>query len=140
MGAGTRWEYSQDIADSICEGLIEGKSLRSMCLADDMPSAATVCRWLGEQPQFAEQYARAREEQAETLADEIVDIADGRKPVEDGVERDVQRDRLAVDARKWVAAKLKPKKYGDKQLIGSDPDNPLPSGFNVTLHDGPTGD
>ena len=57
-------------------------------------------------PEFAEQYARAREVQAETLADEIVSIAD-----EDG---DPQRQRLRVDARKWVASKLKPKRYGDK--------------------------
>ncbi len=66
-------------------------------------------------------YVRAREDQADTLADEIVAIADDGS--NDTYEKDgvvltnqdvVARSRLRVDARKWVAAKLKPKKYGDK--------------------------
>lgn len=132
-------DFTQDIADAICEGLIEGRSLRSICLADDMPSASTVCRWLGANEEFREQYAQARDAQADTLADEIVDIADDKSfdtvTDENGNERPntewITRSRLRVDARKWVAAKLKPKKYGDKTLIGSDPDNPLPAGFQV---------
>jgi len=121
-------DFTQEIADAICERLAEGESLRKICLADGMPNKATVFRWLVAHPTFSDQYARAREEQAETLADEIVEISDG-----DGEASDPQRDRLRVDARKWVASKLKPKKYGDKQLVGSDPDNPLPEGFRVTL-------
>lgn len=109
--------FTQDIADRICEHLIEGKSLRSICLADDMPSAAAVCRWLGENEPFREQYAQARDAQADTLADEIVDIADGEKGSRPA--QDSNRDRLRVDARKWVAAKLKPKKYGDKLDVTS---------------------
>lgn len=120
-------DFTQEIADAICERLAEGESLRKICLGDDMPNKATVFRWLGLHQSFSDQYARAREEQAETLADEIVEIADGNK------DSDPQRDRLRVDARKWVASKLKPKKYGDKQLLGSDPENPLPEGFKVTL-------
>lgn len=92
---------------AICERLANGESLRSICLDKGMPSPGTVCRWLAEDEAFAEQYTRAREAQAETLADEIVAIADEEA-------EDSQRQRLRVDARKWVAAKLKPKKYGDK--------------------------
>jgi hypothetical protein len=133
-------DFTQDVADRICEGLIEGKSLRSLCLADDMPSAGTVCRWLGVNADFREQYERAREAQADTLADEILDIADDGSNdfMGDDAKYDgdaVARSKLRVDARKWVAAKLKPKKYGDKQLVGSDPDNPLPSGFTIRLCD-----
>ena len=57
---------------------------------------------------FAEQYARAREAQADALADEIVDIADGADS-----SGDAARDRLRIDARKWAAARLTPRKYGD---------------------------
>lgn len=89
-----------------------------ICAGDSMPGATTVYRWLGENEVFREQYARAREDQADTLADEIIDIADEQAEVtkEDGTtyDPDVGRDKLRVDARKWVAAKLKPKKYGDK--------------------------
>ncbi|MBU2052465.1 hypothetical protein KKH13_04650, partial [Patescibacteria group bacterium] len=58
---------------------------------------------------FFKRYARARDEQADTLADEITYIAD--------TEPDANKARVRVDARKWVAAKLKPKKYGDHQSL-----------------------
>lgn len=116
--------YSPEIAERICERLIEGESLRKICLADDMPSAAAVCRWLGENEQFRDQYARARDAQADTLADEILDIADdgsndfmGEDEAYNGDA--VQRSKLRVDARKWIAAKLKPKKYGDRLDVTS---------------------
>jgi hypothetical protein len=128
--------YTQEIADEICEQLIEGKSLRSICLSDDMPSAGTVCRWLGDDENFRKQYERARDAQADTLADEILDIADDGSNDFMGEDEKyngdaVARSKLRVDARKWIAAKLKPKKYGDKTILGSDPDNPLPAGFQV---------
>lgn len=85
-----------------------------------MPSAATVCRWQVERSEFAEQYARARAAQADTLADELLDIAD------DDAE-DVNRSRLRVDARKWIASKLKPKSYGDKMDVNHG------GNVNVTL-------
>lgn len=122
MGRGL--EFKQEIADAICELIADGKSLRSICRQDEMPTTSTVCKWLSLVPSFAEQYTRAREMQADALADEITDIADE-------VTGDPQRDRLRVEARKWVASKLKPRKYGDKQLVGSDPDNPLPAAVNV---------
>jgi hypothetical protein len=119
--------FTQEIADEICEQLIEGMSLRSICLSDEMPSAGTVCRWLAADADFREQYERAREAQADTLADEMLDIADDgtndwmeRKDSEDqslGWRENgeaIGRSRLRLDTRKWIASKLKPKKYGDK--------------------------
>ena len=113
--------YNQKIADAICELIADGMSLRQICLQDNMPSRATVFKWLNDIAGFSDQYARAREEQAETLADEIVSIADdGLNDTyhdDEGNTRTNQdviaRSRLRVDARKWVASKLKPKKYGD---------------------------
>lgn len=102
-------EFSQEIANAICERLVGGESLRKITDDDAMPCASTVFKWLRENDEFSQQYAHAREAQADTLADEIVGISDGETN-----EADPQRDRLRVDARKWVAAKLKPKKYGEK--------------------------
>ena len=86
-----------------------------------MPNKATVFRWLRGNEAFRDQYVRAKEAQAEALADEIVDIADDghndwmkrrygedERWVENG--EAIQRSRLRVDARKWVASKLLPKK------------------------------
>ena len=131
--AGRPSSFNEKIADDICERLANGESLRRICLTPDYPRQATVFRWLATQTEFREQYRVAREAQADTLADEIIDIADGKRAAYEGNEADVQRDKLSVHARQWVAAKLKPKVYGDKTLIGSDPDNPLPTGFDMTF-------
>ncbi|WP_192878862.1 terminase small subunit protein [Sphingopyxis lindanitolerans] len=117
------------IMGAICERMIEGDSLRAICAAVDMPSVSTVFRWLSEDTvqaaELREQYARAREGQADAIFDEILQIADdGRNDYVERLRSDgekdtvfdaehVQRSKLRVDARKWVASKLAPKKYGD---------------------------
>lgn len=127
-------EFSQETADAICERLADGESLRSICSDEAMPAKSTVFKWLTQHAQFADQYARAREEQAEALADEIVAIADEAEASvrHEGEEvrlaldtTAVARNRLRVEARKWVASKLKPKKYGDRQVLAGDPEAPL---------------
>ncbi len=99
--------YNQELADKICAQLADGMSLRSVCNADDMPCKATVFNWFRAYPDFLDQYTRAKEESADALSDDMLDIADDK----DG---DPQRDRLRIDTRKWLASKLKPKKYGEK--------------------------
>ncbi len=125
MPAGRPSEYCKEKAAEICALLVEGVSLRQITAREDMPDIKTVYRWMGANDEFRQQYARAREDQADTLADEIIDIADdaSRDTItearQDGSMFDkcntewISRSRLRVDARKWVAAKLKPKKYGD---------------------------
>ncbi len=56
-------------------------------------------------------YARACETRADRIADEIIAISDSTENKDNVI---VQRDRLRVDSRKWLLAKLQPKKYGDK--------------------------
>lgn len=114
--------YSQENADSICDHIASGKSLVSWCQEAGRPSYTSVMRWLEAHESFRESYARARQDQADYLAEEIVQIADDGKNDtyfdEDGHERTNQdviaRSRLRVDARKWYASKLAPKKYGEK--------------------------
>lgn len=131
MSGGRPSLYDQEIADTICNLLAEGKSLREICRADDTPHVATVCRWLNTHEEFSEQYARAREAQAETLFDEIIHIADSESGVTvvdaekdpTAVMETVQRARLRIDARKWAASKMNSKRYGDKvtnEMVGKD--------------------
>ena len=117
-------DYTDEIAAEICERLAQGNSLRTICKAEDMPSDRSVYRWLEWNDAFRQQYARARETQADTLADEILDISNTTvlgvktKIGKDGIETTegdmIEHRRLQVDARKWLAGKLAPKKYGDK--------------------------
>lgn len=97
---------SVGLADEICERIANGESLRSICKDDYMPDASSVYRWLDVYEDFREQYAHARAKQADTYADQIVMIADTAD--------DHNKARLQIDARKWVAAKLLPKKYGER--------------------------
>lgn len=129
-------DYTTEKADAICERLALGESLRSICRDEAMPAMSTVFRWLTLESGFSDQYARAREEQAEALADEIVSIADESEVSVKHEGEDVRialdatavaRNRLRVDSRKWVASKLKPKKYGDRQVLAGDPEAPLVS-------------
>lgn len=107
-------EFNEAVADAICERLANGESLRSICSDDEMPAKSTVFKWLGLIPAFADQYARARETQADSLADDIVDIADNKT-------LEPNDKRVRIDARKWLAGKLRPKAYGDKvAVVGGD--------------------
>lgn len=107
-------EFNEAAADAICERLADGESLRSICRDDEMPAKSTVFKWLGLIPAFADQYARARETQADSLADDIVDIADNKT-------LEPNDKRVRIDARKWLAGKLRPKAYGDKvAVVGGD--------------------
>ena len=125
-------KFNQETADLICIMLSEGMSLRKILKADTekkLPAQATIYQWLLRYPAFQEQYTRAREEQAETLADEIIDIADEQpeivvvtdktgKVIEhklDGAYLQWQKNR--IEARKWTASKLRPKKYGDRVAV-----------------------
>lgn len=127
--------YTQELADRLCEQLAHGRSLRSVCKADDMPDAATVFRWLRTNDQFCEQYTRAKAEAADAMVDEMLDIADdavndwmaANDPENPGYRLNgeaINRSRLRVDTRKWIAAKLKPKKYGEKVAVGGADDMP----------------
>jgi len=128
MVMGRPSDYTPAKADYICEQLAEGRSLRDICKEDKMPSTGTACRWLVEHTDFQEQYAHAREIQAELYADELVNISD-----EAQVES-VQVSRLQIDTRKWVASKLKAKKYGDASLVKlADNEGGKLEGLDVTI-------
>lgn len=114
-------KYTLEIALEICERIADGESLKSICGDERMPKKTAVYEWLLRHKEFADIYARAREDQADTLADEIHAISDElpQQIVDDkGKTRYdsayVQWQKNRVDARKWVAAKLKPKKYSER--------------------------
>ena len=101
----------------LCEQISEGKSLSTAIKAEGMPSYQLVMLMLRNSPEFRTMYEKAVESRADRLAEEIIELADQQIP--DGLEGPmasawVQQKRMQVDARKWVASKLKPKTYGDR--------------------------
>jgi hypothetical protein len=123
-------------AAAVLEELAAGASLIAVCKREGFPSFSTFMRWLAEEgaagDSLRDQYARAREAQAEVMAEEILAIADEEctmvKADKHGSMDDdgegntevvfdstaVQRNKLRVDTRKWLLSKMAPKKYGDK--------------------------
>jgi hypothetical protein len=119
-----RIHYTPELAADICEQIASGKSLVRVCKTKKI-GYSTVTDWLRERPEFAVNYAQAREAQADFLADELVDIADDEKLHPDS-------RRVRIDARKWKAGKMKPKVYGDK-MLHAGPDGETPATFTLNI-------
>lgn len=115
-------QWGEDTRELILDKLSIGKSLREICSVEGMPSESLVRKWVILDEAFGAQYTRAREAGMESLADEILDIADSQEgdvlKTEDGREITnhdaIQRAKLRVDTRKWIMSKIAPKKYGDR--------------------------
>jgi hypothetical protein len=136
MAGGRPTTYSDDVADKMCDMIAEGWSVRQICMQDGMPEQATFYRWLLNQPWLQDKYARAKEAQMDHFNEEIIDIADDGS--NDWIERERQngstfvalneealgRARLRIDTRKWLMAKHKPRKYGEKLAVGGADDLP----------------
>lgn len=114
-----------ELADEICDRVASGETLPNICVDERIPHERTIRRWAREDGPFREAYARAREEQMHSWADEIVTISDdgsrdyvvteenGRKVTK--VDHDhIQRSKLRVDTRKFLMAKIAPKTFGEK--------------------------
>lgn len=125
--------YSPEIAEEICVRMTtrdsDGKtrSLRSVCLEDDMPIERTVYNWLIAHEDFLQMYTRAKDTLADMNAEDILHIADKAT--------DANLARLQIDARKWWASKVAPKKYGDKIMhAGHDGEAMTQPVIHVTTH------
>jgi hypothetical protein len=117
--------FTEKLADIICAEIAVGSSLKSVCEKRGRPAVSTVFNWLRQNEEFLAQYNLAKEEAADLFVEEIKEIADNKKgdmlQSYDGDTGEinmrpnnvaVQRAKLQIDARKWLASKLKPKKYG----------------------------
>ena len=123
-------DYNEEIASIICDLVsVSTKGLERICAENpELPAEVTIHRWRSRHPKFGQDYAIAKQKQAELLAHEIIEIADDGS--NDTYTNDeghqctnydvIARSRLRVDARQWVASKLLPKVYGDKKTEESN--------------------
>ncbi len=134
VNEGRPTKLTPEIKTEICDRIAKGESLIRILKSDDkFPHYSNVREAIKKDLQFRDDYAHAKEEMADYLAQEILDIADdgrndwttndeGKKILD---HEHVQRSRLRVDTRKWIASKLKPKKYGEKLELSGDKENPM---------------
>ena len=117
-----------ELENEILDRIAKGQSLVSICKQDGFPNPSTFFDWLLKDENLANKYTRAREVQADLLAEETIDISDNgtndwmesNDPKNKGYEvngEHIQRSRLRVDARKWFASKVAPKKYGERTAV-----------------------
>ncbi len=110
--------YTDALVDRIIERISAGEPLQKICEDADMPACSTVQRWRRDKSDFAKLYSLAREEAADAYADRIMDLAnsliDSRKNV---TREEIQAVRVALEALKWAASKLRPGIYGDMTRV-----------------------
>ncbi|MFN5348089.1 MAG: hypothetical protein ACK5A0_00880 [Polaromonas sp.] len=128
----TGWDLFKSELPSSWDGFLSeiasGSHMAAFCKARDI-NYTTMLKFAHSEPSKSEMYARAREDRADILADEIVAISDeaelkatwrGEEMVLGLDAASVSRNKLRVDARKWAASKLKPRTYGEKlELAGT---------------------
>ncbi|MBO6549109.1 MAG: hypothetical protein JJ964_05760 [Rhizobiales bacterium] len=102
-------DYTEEVAEEICEHIAEGKSLNSWINEDskNRPNRSTIYRWLDKSEDFRNKYIRAKDMSADYHAENILDVAERN-------DLNPNDKRVRIDAMKWVASKLKPKSYGDR--------------------------
>lgn len=126
------------IVNDIFNRIAVGESLRNT-LKNNI-SSQTFYEWIDQDETKSKQYARVCEERADSIFEDIIDIADdqehdiyidqdGKKQTNHNV---IQRSRLRVDSRKWMLSKMMPKKYGDKIDVTSDGKSLAPTSINFT--------
>ena len=148
--AGRPSKFSKSLAARIAERISDGESLRQVCRDPAMPKMSTVLRWVSEnRGGFRGCYELAVDLRAQGIFDEMLEIADtaeigqrvkaGPKGTEVTTGDIVERSKLRVDARKWMLARMAPKRYGDRitQEISGPDGGPVrtESGLRLTPED-----
>ena len=108
--------YTEELTDKICSLISSShKSMHTICKEVGI-DYETHLNWLRTKEEYLSKYVRAKEDQADFLAEEMITISEHTEEDHTAFTgaNVVQRDRLRIETRKWIASKLKPKKYGDK--------------------------
>lgn len=118
--------YTDDLAEQIASMIAEdGKSFSEACAAAGV-SRRTARSWIERNPEFEHKIEIASRLRVDGFVDDMVSLADGVRSSDSNAE--VQAARLAIDTRKWVAAKLLPSRYGDAlQLTGAGGKDLMPA-------------
>ena len=123
--------YNPELAAYVCKMIAtHGCGLRKLeKMHNDFPEASTIYAWIYDHPEFSQQYFDARKAQAAVLADSMLDIGEeistfedkeGNKRIDSGI---LGRAKLEYEIRKWHAAKMAPRIFGDKNFEDLQADN-----------------
>ena len=108
------FQITTEITNQICEKLMSGVPLTRICEAKDLPSLSTVHRLINKDPSFAKQIIQARKVGCQFYLDKMID------ELETVSNKDVGIVREKLHHYRWLASKLLPSLYGDKQEVIQD--------------------
>lgn len=100
--------YDDGILDALCDRIMAGEGVKSICRDEAMPREVDVYRAAAKDDEICSRIARAREAQQDAIVDDIIAMADA------ATVENHQVVKLRIWARQWQASKLAPKKYGDR--------------------------
>jgi hypothetical protein len=119
-------KWTAALEETLLDRLLAGEALNAICKDEEIPvSESYVRKKARDDAEFGAKYARAREIGYQCRAERAVEDAKSAE--------DASKGRLAFDAERWYLGKMLPTVFGDKTLLGSDPENPLPDAFAVRL-------
>lgn len=126
--------FNKNLFDTICEEIsLSNRGLVTVCKSHNV-NPVRFYEWIHQNEDLRKQYARARELQADFLADEIIELSSSERFTTENIDVETKdgfsnteikkdnynRTRLEIDARKWKASKLYPKKYGERLDVTTD--------------------
>lgn len=114
------------VITDICDDVVENKISFNEAVKHSNISLMSFYKWIAANEEIQGIYNYARKVRSDVLFEQIVDISDESA--------DFQKDRLRIDARKWVVSKMQPKKYGDRLDVTSG-DEPIKTSLNITVAD-----
>jgi len=128
-------KYTPELAAEICERLSDGEPLRQICRDDHMPAWTAIYAWAAQDKALSERIAQAREQGYDAIAEDLLAIADtplmGEEETSSSNGLTITRKdmlghrKLQIETRLKLLAKWNPKKYGDRQILAGDAENPL---------------
>jgi hypothetical protein len=127
--------FTEELFIKLLDRLAQGETLVAICADQTMPTRQSLFQKLYKDENARELYYAAREMQMEAMAEEILELSDnaendwstddrGRRVANNDV---LQRARLKVDTRKFIMAKMAPRRFGEKNFteVSGDPNKPL---------------
>ena len=107
-------ELTSEITDKICQQLMSGTPLTRICQSKELPSLATINRWITKHPSFAKQIIQARRVGTQYYLDKMIEELETMSAKDVGIVREKHHHY------RWLASKLLPSLYGDKQEVVQD--------------------
>jgi hypothetical protein len=112
----------ESVKDELLLRIAEGESVFTICQDTHMPARSVIYKWIREHAQFKQEYESALDQRADKYVEQIADLS---RHMQDRAAMGASNEEVTalkahINSLQWIAARLNPKKYGDKQQLDID--------------------